>query len=395
MQRHRLPTIAITVLVLWTGCDRKMPKAVISGGSMYPSLPGEHYKVECNDCRWEFLFDSFNPPKSGEAVCPNCGYAKINFANTNIQPPSRPTLSAISAPLNRWDVVAFEDPKENSRYLVKRLVGLPGENLTARNGNLYCDDTLLRKPYAVFSLVRQIVFDSNFTPDQHAQRLNVQNTNSNWNFESNVWRFDVKNPTETPDLLIYKNIRGYRHFGERSEVAAIEDSSGFNQNISRDLYPVSDVQVETIISKTPAAVFFIRVSNSQEIDVVLDGQELRATVNGLQLNQTTRVDLSDRDATLSVAAYDEQLMVGINGKVLFFEPIPLGSGPTTISFGASNGNIQLKSFRIFRDVHYLPMAGSETGNGFFVLGDNPPVSVDSRMFGTIQAAKIIGLVQLN
>jgi signal peptidase I len=47
----------------------------------------------------------------------------------------------------RGDVVVFTSPEENERDLIKRVIGLPGETVVVRNGQVYINDTPLPEPY--------------------------------------------------------------------------------------------------------------------------------------------------------------------------------------------------------------------------------------------------------
>jgi signal peptidase I len=53
--------------------------------------------------------------------------------------------------VNRGDLVVFERPEGQSageiRDLIKRVVGLPGEEIEARDGRVYIDGQLLEEPY--------------------------------------------------------------------------------------------------------------------------------------------------------------------------------------------------------------------------------------------------------
>ena len=54
-------------------------------------------------------------------------------------------------PVHRGDIVVFKAPKEERtaqiKDLVKRVIGLPGDTLEARNGHIYVNDRLLNEPY--------------------------------------------------------------------------------------------------------------------------------------------------------------------------------------------------------------------------------------------------------
>lgn len=60
---------------------------------------------------------------------------------------------------HRGDVITFEDPEEKGRYLVKRVVGVPGDTIEVKNGKLYRNGTLADEPYVDVSIE-----DGDFTP---------------------------------------------------------------------------------------------------------------------------------------------------------------------------------------------------------------------------------------
>ena len=50
-------------------------------------------------------------------------------------------------PPKRGDVIVFRFPVDPSKDFVKRVVGLPGEEVELRNGTVYIDGVLLEEPY--------------------------------------------------------------------------------------------------------------------------------------------------------------------------------------------------------------------------------------------------------
>ncbi len=49
----------------------------------------------------------------------------------------------------RGDVVVFDDPTGSHPQLVKRVIGLPGEEIDIHDGNVYIDGEILEEPYLV------------------------------------------------------------------------------------------------------------------------------------------------------------------------------------------------------------------------------------------------------
>jgi signal peptidase I len=48
---------------------------------------------------------------------------------------------------SRGDIVVFEHPERPSFFLVKRIIGLPGENITIKSGRVLIDGTPLDEPW--------------------------------------------------------------------------------------------------------------------------------------------------------------------------------------------------------------------------------------------------------
>jgi signal peptidase I len=51
----------------------------------------------------------------------------------------------------RGDIVVFVSPSEPGLFVVKRVIGVPGDRLHLRNGKLYLNGTLQSEPYAIHS----------------------------------------------------------------------------------------------------------------------------------------------------------------------------------------------------------------------------------------------------
>ncbi len=129
---------------------------VIPTGSMAPTLLGAHYRVECEQCGYDFKInygtehDEKRNPRTGQitsparwtggATCPMCRY-NINMATHARSLPGDRILVhkyiyTISEP-KRWDVVVFKAPHMPDTNFIKRLVGLPNESIRLLDGNLY------------------------------------------------------------------------------------------------------------------------------------------------------------------------------------------------------------------------------------------------------------------
>jgi signal peptidase I len=90
-------------------------------------------------------------------------FAVINFATGRFRiegPSMQPNLSEgqyliinklvyrLGSP-GRGDIVVFHHPRNPGRDLIKRIIGLPGETVEVREGQVYVDDAVLMEPYVL------------------------------------------------------------------------------------------------------------------------------------------------------------------------------------------------------------------------------------------------------
>ena len=64
--------------------------------------------------------------------------------------------------VERGDVVVFHFPEDPKRYLVKRVVGLPGDHLRIEDGHVQVNGVMLAEPYAAFEPAAANPFRDNF-----------------------------------------------------------------------------------------------------------------------------------------------------------------------------------------------------------------------------------------
>jgi hypothetical protein len=182
-----------------------------------------------------------------------------------------------------------------------------------------------------------------------------------------------------------------------SHEAPIMDDYGYNRPtdpsssfIVRDLMLEFDVEPGDANGRVAAELDDGRHRYRAEFDLV------RRTVALFQDDNPQAIEWGSLPGEQSASAMhcemslmDRQVLVAVDNETLIGpvryadagENRPIPRRPARI--GASGGPLAITSLRVYRDVYYtpkgqnretLPLAGDE----FFVLGDNSPVSVDSR-----------------
>ena len=127
---------------------------VIPSGSMAPTLQGKVYLTKCPECGYEFKSDStFDRRRFREepmVVCPMC-HAPIMLSKSSPSAGDRLLVEKFMYNFvepRRWDVIVFKNPQKTLTFgkevypgpvndFIKRLVGLPNEDVQILDGNVY------------------------------------------------------------------------------------------------------------------------------------------------------------------------------------------------------------------------------------------------------------------
>jgi len=192
----------------------------VVGSSMAPHFLGEHFQVQCVDCRSEVVADLDQSKTRRDLVCPFCG-CEIALSSCRKQTSDRVRIELDSGSISRWDVVAFHVPGTQEAG-IKRVVGLPGETIEIRGGNLWLGESMIRKPVAAQKRTRILIHDSGKTDPQKLAWRAIDSaglssgaalqrfTDGKFIFEGNA---DEANGSEFK-WLEFCNRRNYEHYKE-------------------------------------------------------------------------------------------------------------------------------------------------------------------------------------
>lgn len=148
---------------------------IIPTGSMAPSLQGQHKDLECNQCGHQYRVGVGEGVDVLGTTCPICRYTTM-IEKSN---PSHVTNNGDRILVNkfvydfkdpeRFDVVIFKNPNIAKENYIKRLIGLPGDNILIENGDIYTmhpqsdgqyKKTIARKPSHKMLHTLELVADS-------------------------------------------------------------------------------------------------------------------------------------------------------------------------------------------------------------------------------------------
>ncbi len=397
----------------------------IAGGSMAENLRGAHFQLPCADCRFPCRYDADQPPAAERVVCPNCGFVQRDLHDAVLHPGQRVLIDRLARRWHRpqrWDAVAFRSPSDPNYLEVKRVVGLPGERISIRRGDVYADGRIVRKTLAQLRQLAILVHDSGFEPPS------TRHLPARWRAaELGGWTrvrqgFCYQPHRAGLDWLVYHHWRCFASPLPRTDEYPILDNYGYNQDESRQLHRVRDLLLvaRLRLEGIRGSVAIRGYDGDDWFQVNLQFPAKRATLHRSGHCVSTAslpAAAYAQDVKLEFALCDRQAILAVDEQVVLcwpyesadeagdlhlaaaeLDPSPsasLGNGKDdrTLAqsrpFGIAADGLSLVIHRlqVFRDLHYLdpqglgrdwsaaaPVANDEV----LVLGDNVPISRDSR-----------------
>jgi signal peptidase I len=391
---------------------------VVPTGSMAPTLLGWHRELICPNCQCPFDVGIDDGGHSGAAVCPNCGEADLDRMPAVECGGDRVLVQKFLYDFRqpkRWEVAVFHFPGDPSQAYVKRVVGLPGESIRITDGDVYADGQIVRKTLEDQRAMRILVHDSRYEA-RDADRFPRWSFRSGWGYTSKltgwsrsergfVHRARPRTGIGPGDWVIYRHWDATnRRYGPVRDFYAYNGGDLPADNEVTDLGIEARMTVDGSVEAISAALrsgadqFVVRIPVGLRGDVELEHNGHRMPVAGGQ-NPFQDAGRWPRTVTLEASAFDRRVTVAVNGKLLFEpydydRPRPGPSiGEIPIGLGVHGGELVVHEMRIFRDVHYTAMLAGMPRQGqsvrsavslgpdeYFVLGDNSPVSNDSRFW---------------
>jgi signal peptidase I len=185
-----------------------------------------------------------------------------------------------------------------------------------------------------------------------------------------------------------------------SHVAPVTDDYGYNR--TRNGVPAAPVRdlmlsLEVTIASGDGRFVVEMTDGEHRYALTLHAGSGRATLSVDGAIEPVREaslgrSLADRTALVEMSLFDRQVLVAVDGQPVF-SPWPMPDDRRSakeqqraprqpVRFGAAGLDVQASALRLYRDVYYTPK-GDPTPvqlgeDEYFVLGDNSPVSLDSR-----------------
>ncbi len=318
------------------------------------------FDAHCRVCGWT---GTVRQEKAKGFLCPQCGSANVDIEAKNY---------------------------------IKRVVGLPGETMFVRDGDVYVNGQIARKPENVQSEIWMHVFDSIFMPRRQVEPLwDLSQDPTRWKTspEGGVLEVDARG-VRAPVLGAYaQQIKDYYPY------------DGFDYTMLND---VGDVRIRARVRSLSQdeqggdAVLAIQDKGHVFEFHLATGKQPRAVLeeDGVPVRQALLDGAGLAGGRwMSLENYDGHVAALVDGKVLFsLDYEGNRGGRRAVRFGARGADLLFERIAIDRDVYYTAVPGSATKgytlkpDEYYMLGDNSPLSQDSRRWDDpgIPAENIIG-----
>jgi signal peptidase I len=391
---------------------------VVPTGSMAPTLLGLHRELTCASCRFPYVVGIDEDHTTGTAVCPNCGERGPDDVPIVESGGDRVLVQKFLydfRPPKRWEVSVFHFPGDPTQAYVKRVVGLPGESLRIKGGDIFVNGKIVRKSLDEVRAMRVLVHDSRFQPRDTKRSprwearvgMDGDALKSGWNINAGQFAHTAgrREPPPAADWLIY------RHWDPAlGRYGPVRDFNSYNGGELTAENEVADIAIEARLCVSESVdVMLLDLRSGADDFVVRIPVGRRGTIelsrNGQGVALKNRWNPFDdaalwpRTVELEAAVVDHRVQVAVNDRLLFEpydydDPAPVGrASDSPVALGVRGGGLEVNEFRVYRDTYYTsalantPRRSQATksevvlgADEYFVLGDNSPVSNDSRFW---------------
>jgi len=316
-----------------------------------------------------------------------------------------------------WDVVVFKNPTNPTENYIKRLIGRPDETVELIDGDVYItrkgqsEAQIQRKPKRVQDVLWLKAFDNDYQPPQEkamanwGQPFKPEADNGTWRIGSIRHRFEFTGSGSDTVLQF-----------DRNRLRKIVNRCAYNPPNREENYYTSDLKLSFVLTpEKDQGQIEVRLGKYERIYsgiVSFDGtcvirQEppkngegkakiiAQTQVAPLQAGQPVEVSFAVVDHTWQLEVGREKLIeLGPS------DPLDWGYRPDSksmlpsVSLRGQGCAFYLDHIVLYRDTHYTNADKRAEGWGteghpitlnqdeFFVLGDNSPMSSDSRYWSS-------------
>ena len=360
---------------------------LVSSESMSPTLWGPSLCTQCSGCGIPLRFVA-RPSDHSTAICFNCGQSR-QVANLSVRASDRVLIDSaayLCRPPQRFDLVAIQSP--NAPITVKRVLAGPGESVIFDRGDLFVDRELTSRGIDDVLANAIDVCDDRYRNRNRSRWFAGEP--SGWEKQARSFRYTGAagqrgEPLNYAHQLVHRSNQPHR----------VMDDYPQNHHLSRQMNTVDDLIVRFRCSPPPGTQIHVAIfALEQWHECRFDRSQGHWAITGAD-NRSMRISSTKRaDSKQIIVAYlDGWFWAGVEGDMRRIESVARESRDISLDTlqpiaiactPAGNQSTAIYDLRVQRDLHWF-MPATETDSHivlgdqrYFVVGDNPPASLDSR-----------------
>jgi signal peptidase I len=368
--------------------DGLVPALRVDSASMAPALLGPHFDLRCPACGFEFDADASSADVAARWRCPNCR-GSSSLEDAPLRAGNRLLVNRAAYLLGqpkRGDIVVLDCP-DAPGPCVKRIVGLPGETVELRGGDVWIDGVIARKSFAQWQSRRILVCDNQPAPATKTADFvwrSETGSRGDWIQTDGIWKAtSSQSSADFPWLVLTGSTSG-------TAPAAIWDDLPYNINESRALNPAPDGSLACRVALTGGGKLMVRATAGGKSVLAtyrLDDHSLLLEIDGQQV-AACQIPTAENPRSFELVVVDAQVLVAADDRPLLAVELDAlskteSASPVWAISVADGASAKIEHLRVFRDVYYVPPPDHPgpwqlSEDEFFALGDNASVSKDSR-----------------
>ena len=280
----------------------------------------------------------------------------------------------------RWDVVIFRYPLNQQQIFIKRLIGLPGEDVSIKNGNIFINQKIVHKEIGIQKKISYPLFKQAY----HKLKDLWQLEGEGWYLKNNKLFLETKTTACAYFKQRITNLYSYRKLGFSRKI-------GGNKQVGEYLL---EFQLKALKGYGSVFIKFQDGENNFLLNLDFYPEKYHTLFYKDKLVKKFKQKLSpQKQYGVLVSNFDKRIQIFINKRLLaqFSYAKTLKKTikdiyKTGVKLGGKEGSFSFSGINLYRDNYYISRKTDFAGlcswkvpkGHYFVLGDNSPVSRDSR-----------------